>query len=262
MVASISPSTLANGFSLVALSSPSYWQVSSQVLIIALLSVTTQLAYESRKAKRIIASRDISYAFTNVMANNYYSLRRFKLLSDIQLLLIFSLGSYDHFCFFDHISNSTKTSDDFAFFVFFVFKGNYLRFLCFCFCFFFQNFNLLLGWKRLVLADTPRQTINALTLYAVWLIKKKGPEPWYDVSKYFKGNSLSTSALTVTTLFTVLVCAGSLLFLLVAAICYVPLLFHIRGNLKVHFYSLDYLHCWLISKPRNIAATKWTRYGS
>jgi hypothetical protein len=151
------------------------------------------LAYESRKAKIIIASRDISYAFTNVMANNYYSLR-----------------SYDHFCFFDHISNSTKTSDDFAFFVFFVFKS----------------------WKRRVLADTPRQTINALTLYAVWLIKKGGPGPWYDISKYFKGNSLSTSALTVTTMFTVLVCAGSLLFLLVAAICYVPLLLHIRGNLK------------------------------
>jgi hypothetical protein len=34
-----------------------------------------QLAYESRKTKRIIASRDISYAFTNVMANYYYSLR-------------------------------------------------------------------------------------------------------------------------------------------------------------------------------------------
>lgn len=34
-----------------------------------------QVAYESRKAKKIIASRDISFAFTNVLANNYYSLR-------------------------------------------------------------------------------------------------------------------------------------------------------------------------------------------
>jgi len=34
-----------------------------------------QLAYESRKAKKIIASRDISFAFTNMLANNYYSLR-------------------------------------------------------------------------------------------------------------------------------------------------------------------------------------------
>jgi hypothetical protein len=34
-----------------------------------------QLAYEARKSKKIIASRDISFAFTNVMAQNYYSLR-------------------------------------------------------------------------------------------------------------------------------------------------------------------------------------------
>ncbi|KAK7470767.1 Potassium transporter [Stygiomarasmius scandens] len=151
------------------------------------------LGYESRKAKKIIASRDISYAFTNVMANNYYSLR-----------------SYDHFCFFDHISNSTKTSDDFAFFVFFTFKS----------------------WKRLLLADGPRQTINALTLYAIFVAHKKDPGDWWDVQKYFKGNSLSTSALTVTTCFTVAVFAGSLLLLIVAGICYVPLLMHIRGNLK------------------------------
>jgi len=150
------------------------------------------LAYESRKAKKIIASRDISYAFTNVMANNYYSLR-----------------SYNHFCFFDHISNSTKISDDFAFFVFFVFKS----------------------WKRVLLADGPRQTINALTLYAIY-VSQRGNGNWYDITKYFKGNKLSTSALTISTFFTVVVFAGSLLLLVVAAICYVPLLCHIRGNLK------------------------------
>lgn len=33
------------------------------------------LAYEAYKARKIIQSRDISYAFTNVMANKYYSLR-------------------------------------------------------------------------------------------------------------------------------------------------------------------------------------------
>ncbi|PFH51417.1 hypothetical protein AMATHDRAFT_175341, partial [Amanita thiersii Skay4041] len=150
------------------------------------------LAYEAHKAKKIIASRDISFTFTNVMANNYYSLR-----------------SYDHFCFFNHISNSTKTSDDFAFFVFFTFKS----------------------WKRLILSDGPRQVINSLTLYAVYL-SKRDQGNWYDVSKYFEGNSFSTSALTVTTLFTVVVFAGSLLILIVAAVCYIPLLMHIRGNLK------------------------------
>jgi hypothetical protein len=48
--------------------------------LLFLLSLLTlidlqKLGYETRKAKKIIASRDISYAFTNVMANHYYSLR-------------------------------------------------------------------------------------------------------------------------------------------------------------------------------------------
>jgi len=151
------------------------------------------LAYESRKAKKVIRCRDVSYAFTNILAHDYYSLR-----------------SYDHFCFFERISSSTKLSDDFAFFVFFTFKS----------------------WKRLLLADAPRQAINALTLYAVYLVKKDNPGSWYDVRKYFKDNSNSTSALTVSSFFTVAVCAGSMLLLFVAAVCYIPLLFHIRGNLK------------------------------
>ncbi|KAI0069119.1 hypothetical protein BV25DRAFT_1834164 [Artomyces pyxidatus] len=150
------------------------------------------LAYEGRKAKKIIASRDISYAFTNVMANNYYSLR-----------------SYDHFCFFDHIAQSTKKSDDFAFFIFFTFKS----------------------WKRLFFADGPRQVINALTLYAIYL-SKKGNTPWYDFGKYFAGNNFITTALTISTLFTVVIFAGSLLLLIVAGICYIPLLCYIKGNLK------------------------------
>jgi hypothetical protein len=88
------------------------------------------------------------------------------------------------------------------------------------------------GWKRVLLADGPRQTINALTLYALYLVHK-GDGHWYDIGKYFENNSLSTSALTVSTTFSVVVFAGSLLQLIVAGICYIPLLAHIRGNLKV-----------------------------
>ncbi|KAJ7791325.1 hypothetical protein B0H14DRAFT_2935855 [Mycena olivaceomarginata] len=135
---------------------------------------------------------DISYAFTNVLANNYYSLR-----------------SYDHFCFFDHISNSTKLSDDFAFFVFFVFKS----------------------WKRVLLADGPRQTINALTLYSLWLVKHD--KAGWDISKYFVNNSISTSLLTVThVLHGRRVSSAPLVSSSVAGICYIPLLCYIRGNLK------------------------------
>lgn len=150
------------------------------------------LAYEGRKTKRIIASRDISYAFTNVMANNYYSLR-----------------SYDHFCFFDHIQQSAKKKDDFAFFIFFTFKS----------------------WKRLFFADGPRQVINALTLFAIYLARRDRT-PWYNFKKYFAGNNLITTALTISTLFTVLIFAGSLLLLIIAAIGYIPLLCYIKGNLK------------------------------
>lgn len=90
----------------------------------------------------------------------------------------------------------------------------------------------MIGWKRLLFADGPRQVINALTLYSLYLSKEdKGP--WYDVSKYFSGNTLVTSGLTVSTAFTVLVFAISVFALIVAGICYIPLLCYIQGNLKV-----------------------------
>jgi hypothetical protein len=82
-----------------------------------------------------------------------------------------------------------------------------------------------------MLADGPRQTINALTLWSIYL-SKKSKGNWYDISKYFEGNTLSVSALTVTTFFTVVVFIGSLLLLMIAAVCYIPLLCYIRGNLK------------------------------
>ncbi|KDQ64883.1 hypothetical protein JAAARDRAFT_28535 [Jaapia argillacea MUCL 33604] len=151
------------------------------------------LAYEARKSKKIIASHDISYAFTNIMAQHYYSIR-----------------SYDHFCFFDHLSNSTKKKDDFAFWIFFTFKS----------------------WKRLLLADGPRQTINALTLYAFYISKQTDARPWYDVEKYFTANSISTSALTATTTFTCIIFIGGLLQLVLAGVMYIPLLCYIQGNLK------------------------------
>ena len=90
---------------------------------------------------------------------------------------------------------------------------------------------ILLGWKRLLFADGPRQSINALTLYAFYL-SKEDDGAWYNVKKYFDGDYI-TSALTVSTAFTVTIFAISLLMLIIAGICYIPLLMHIQGNLKV-----------------------------
>lgn len=44
------------------------------------------LLWEARKARAIVRSRDISYAFTNVMSQNYYSMK-----------------SYDYFCLFRQV---------------------------------------------------------------------------------------------------------------------------------------------------------------
>lgn len=64
------------------------------------------LFIEVRKAKKIIASGDISYAFTSTVATRYYT-----------------LTSYAHWCFFQEIINQQRTQDRIAFFVFFSFKG-------------------------------------------------------------------------------------------------------------------------------------------
>ncbi|SCV72377.1 BQ2448_3914 [Microbotryum intermedium] len=176
------------------------------------------LAWEARKSRAIIKSRDISYAFTNVMSQSWYALR-----------------SYDHFCFFCQIDNSKKKKDEFAFFVFFTFKG----------------------WKRLVLADGPRQVINGITLYSFGKSEK-----WTtDLSVYFGGGFLKTGII-ITMLFTVIIFVGSAVLLLIAAIMYVPLLCYIQGNLKEYcchkvdkryfctFASLEYSH-WRMTDKRD-----------
>ncbi|KAJ9117251.1 hypothetical protein QFC20_000396 [Naganishia adeliensis] len=147
------------------------------------------IGWESWKARKVIRSRDIAFAFTNVMANDYLSLK-----------------SYDTFCFFCQISNSTKKKDEFAFFCFFTFKG----------------------WKRLLLSDGPRQAINACTLYSFAYANNFQT---HDLHAYWD-NSISTLLLLLAMIGTVLLFVCSLLLLLVGAICYVPLVCYIQGNLK------------------------------
>lgn len=165
------------------------------------------LGYETWKAQKVVKSRDISYAFTNLQANDYYSLK-----------------NYDNFCLFCHISNSTKRADDFAFFVYFAFKE----------------------WKRLLLADGPRQSINALTLYSFGYANG-----WTtDISAYFDG-SVITAMLLFSIVATVLIFAGSLILLIAAAICYIPLLCYIQGNLKEYVcHKVDKRIAELIKKKQ------------
>lgn len=91
-------------FVLVSIDKPSYLSPGSNPSHLLLRS---QLAYESYKARLIIRSRDIAFAYTNVMANDYYSVR-----------------DYDYFCFWCHVSESEKKKDIITGFVFFTFKGS------------------------------------------------------------------------------------------------------------------------------------------
>ncbi|CAG8482918.1 990_t:CDS:2 [Cetraspora pellucida] len=162
--------------------------VSKWIYIGCIFASFLLLAWDIRKAKRIMDSKYISLAFTNIVAYRTYTLK-----------------SYAHFCFFSKINNSQKLVDKIAFFVFFSFKG----------------------WKRLVFAEAPRQVINGITLF--YLIQLNKSKQYLDVNSY--GDSVHRLAMG-TMAVSIFLFIFSFVKTLVAAILYIPLLCHIRGNLK------------------------------
>lgn len=155
------------------------------------------LLWDMRKARAIIASRDISYAFTSIIAYRYYTLR-----------------SYAHYCFFRQIDNSKRTRDNMIYFVFFTFKG----------------------WKRLLVAEGPRQVINALTLKATIDDYLKGKD--HSIGNFFTTyftdpqRNLLTNLVLISMAFTVIIFAISAIQLAIAFVLYIPLVCYIQGNLK------------------------------
>ncbi|KAF9147278.1 hypothetical protein BG015_011110 [Linnemannia schmuckeri] len=158
------------------------------------------LALDIRRANGIIASRDISYAFTSQIAARYYTVR-----------------SYPHYCFFAEIDNSKKFVDNVAFFVFFTFRN----------------------WKRLLLADAPRQLINMSILYQVFKDHLHEFFQWDRVvgnedDDIFKKITLGAMMFTVT------VFVFNMLSFIAAVCMYIPLVSHIQGNLKEYCcYKID-----------------------
>ncbi|KNC97285.1 vacuole protein [Spizellomyces punctatus DAOM BR117] len=202
-----------------------------------LIMATVVLSYvllvvEWKKAMAIVKSRDISYAFTNTVAYRYYVIR-----------------SYPHFCLFDKIEGSRKPIDRLAFWVFFTFRG----------------------WKRLFLADFPRQLLNFFLLFDVYKDTMNNPPPGgprnnppgfcltdsngapsinttssgglcnaptdvnvFEAAGYLMINQpqkVPAAQIWLSTL-TVAIWGISAIQLVAAFFIYVPLLFNIRGNLK------------------------------
>lgn len=168
------------------------------------------LYHEWKKAEKIIRSRDISYAFTSVQAYRYYAIK-----------------SYDHYCFcklftdnlVSQIQNSRKLVDLVAFFIYFRFKG----------------------WKRLLLAEAPRQFLNFMYIYDVTKLAQNhmpNPKNLLGVIPTIYAGLGNTQHDKVTTATYVILCitfafwACGLIATIGAFILYIPLLYQIRGNLK------------------------------
>lgn len=151
------------------------------------------IVWDLIKARRILKTHDISCSFTSVIANRYLSMK-----------------DYRYHCLFKSINTNSKGIDSYAFFIFFTLKG----------------------WKRLLLAEAPRQVINVVTLKVLtpeWLKIHNGSVTFNNDAL---GHNLMQRILTGTMAFSVLVFAISFLLVCAAAILYIPLFCHIRGNLK------------------------------
>ena len=119
----------------------------------------------------------------------------------------YSVKSYKYYCLFRKID---KQLDPIPFFVFFTLKG----------------------WKRLLLAEAPRQIINIVTLVAMvphWIQIERGA---VKLDNQALGKDIAQQIMTGTMAFSIVVFSISFLLVCIAAILYIPLLCHIQGNLK------------------------------
>jgi hypothetical protein len=168
-------------------------EVSKWIFFGAIMISFALLIWDVYKSRRTIATRDIAYAFTSTIANRYLSMK-----------------DYRNYCLFQRINKTRKRIDAYAFFVFLTLKG----------------------WKRLLLAEAPRQIINIVTLKALvpqWIQIKQGT---LSLDNTALGHSVVQQLMTCTMAFSTLIFAISFVLVCIAGTMYVPLLCHIRGNLK------------------------------
>lgn len=86
-----------------------------------------------------------------------------------------------------------------------------------------------IGWKKLLLAEAPRQVINVVTLITIipnWI------NSGLDLENDDLGKTTVQRIMTCTMIFSTFVFAISFVLLCAAAVIYIPVLCHIQGNLK------------------------------
>ncbi|KAI8808054.1 hypothetical protein BJ742DRAFT_772378 [Cladochytrium replicatum] len=181
------------------------------IQLVSVLMSFLFLILDWRKALKVIQSRGVSVAFTSNIANRFYSLR-----------------SYAHFCLFAEIRSSRKALEVVAFSVFFLLKG----------------------WKRLLLAELPRQAINFLSLIDVVDIQRKQSKfgtttPNVRLMIESAGDLFTSPTVVMTQkiyyglqIVTVAIWSVSFSLLLFAMILWIPLAMQIRGNLKEYIVHI------------------------
>ncbi|KAI8367861.1 hypothetical protein EDC96DRAFT_543726 [Choanephora cucurbitarum] len=169
-------------------------EISKWIFFVCIIISFLLLIWDMYKAQKILKTDNISLSFASVITHRYLSMK-----------------NYHYYCLFRSISKANnKGIEQYAFFVFFQLKG----------------------WKRLLLAEAPRQVINVVTLQALapeWLKIRNGNISFNNIAL---GKTTVQQILTITMAFSVLIFAISFILVCIAAVLYVPLLCHIRGNLK------------------------------
>jgi hypothetical protein len=188
--------------------------VAKWIFLGAILISFILLFWDIRKSRGIIESRDISLAFFSVIPSRWYSAKDYK-----------------YFCLFQKINSSRKSIDSIAFFVFFTLKGIVVVRLSFFTMIYKLMPTFTTDWKKILLAEAPRQVINVVTLKTIipkWIKIDNG----LILENDGLGKNTIQRIMTGTMIFSVAVFAISFILICIAAIIYIPLLCHIQGNLK------------------------------
>ncbi|KAI8355628.1 hypothetical protein EDC96DRAFT_516058 [Choanephora cucurbitarum] len=153
------------------------------------------LAWEIRNTVKVMDTRDVSLAVTNPLAYRTYSAKGYK-----------------YFCLLRKIKSSTKWSDVIIFYVFYTLKG----------------------WKKVIVAQAPRQIIAGMTVYALLY------SAWNDQKGHFHfatdwdvyGADWQQRVTLISMSFTCILWVLSALSILLAIFLYFFVLCQIQGNLK------------------------------
>ncbi|CAN6610400.1 hypothetical protein TRVA0_004S02586 [Trichomonascus vanleenenianus] len=114
---------------------------------------------------------------------------------------VWSIRGYRYFCLFAKITKSRNNVEYLAFFVYFTFKG----------------------WIRLIFADSPRQVLNALTLYSVLKIDTD----FVDTIKNMAHKSLTEAVVLSLMAFSLFIWVINIVQFAIALLCVCPLYVHI-----------------------------------